>query len=117
MEPTEVQPRIVRTSGHPFLSSPSKLPELIFQRWPGDGSSIVGDRRGCDCGDDLRDLFFCEVGIEECIEFLFAEVAALLDECFCQRGKCGKSRVLGRSPLTNRVGYSGFTPFRSDSAV
>lgn len=63
-----------RGFGPPLLSSPGELLELIFQRRIGDGSSIVGDRRGRDYGDDLQDLFLGEAGGKECIEFLFAQV-------------------------------------------
>jgi hypothetical protein len=40
-----------------MLPSPCELLKVIFQRRLGDGSSIVGDRRGCDYGDYLQDLF------------------------------------------------------------
>src|SRR5215468_11284019 len=91
-------------SNAPLLALPSVLLELTFQRRICDRSSIVGDRRGRDYGNDLHDLFFCETGAEECIELLFAEAPPLLDERLRQCGKCGESLVFGRSPLTNRIG-------------
>jgi NAD(P)-dependent dehydrogenase (short-subunit alcohol dehydrogenase family) len=82
-------------AGPRFLCSPRERQGLRFQRRIGDVCSIVGDRRGRDNRDDLHDLFFCEAGVEECIEFLFAEMTPLLDEGLCQCGKCGKSLVFG----------------------
>jgi hypothetical protein len=45
------------------------LPEGFFQQRIRDGSSVVGDRRGCQYGDNLQDLFFREAGSDERIEF------------------------------------------------
>ena len=70
----------------PPLSLPGVPPEGIFQRRIGDGSSEVGDRRGCHYGDDLQDLFFHEAGGNERIEFLFGQVSAFLDQRLCQGG-------------------------------
>jgi uncharacterized protein YndB with AHSA1/START domain len=42
-------------------------------------------------------------GIEECTELLFAQMAPLLDERLREGRKCGKSQVLGRTPIANRI--------------
>ena len=51
--------------GPPLSALPGVLLELIFQRRLGDGSSIVGDGRGRDYGDDLQYLLLGEAGGEE----------------------------------------------------
>ena len=62
-----------------LLPSPGELLEEIFQRRIGDGSSVVGDRRGRHYGDHFQDLFLCEAGSEERVEFLIAQVPAFLN--------------------------------------
>ena len=103
--------------GPRFLCSPRERLELRFQRRIGDGCSVVRDRRGRDYRDDLHDLFFCETGVEECIEFLFAEMAPLLDERLRQCGKCGKSLVLGARRSRIAPVSSGLIPCWCASAV
>ena len=41
------------------------LLERVFQRRISDGSSVVGDGRGRDDGDDFQDLFLREAGSDE----------------------------------------------------
>ena len=101
----------------PLSSSPGKWLELIFQRRIGDSSSIVGDRRGSDYGDDLQDLFLGEAGGEECIELLFAQVPPLLDERLRQGRKCAKSPVPRHKLRADRVVSSELTPCLRASAV
>ena len=94
------EPRIRRLDSPP-LPSPCVLPESIFQRRIGDGSSVVGDRRGCHYGDNLQDLFLREAGSDERIKFRLAQVAAFLNERLRQGGKRSKSLVRRYAPLTN----------------
>ena len=84
--------------------------ELSFQRRIGDDSSIVGDRRCCDYGNDLHDLFFFEAGVHECVEFRFAEVPPLIDERLSQCGNSGISLILGCSPFANRRDFFRIYP-------
>jgi len=63
-------------SGTTVLTQPGVLPEGIFLRRIRDGSSVVGDRRGCHYDDNLQHVFLREGGSDERIEFLFAQVPA-----------------------------------------
>jgi hypothetical protein len=88
------------------------LLERIFQRRIGDGSSVVGDRRGRHYGDNLEDLFLREAGSDERIEFLVAQMPAFLNERPRQCGKCSKSLVRGYAALANCCSF-----FRTDSLL
>ena len=50
------------------------------------GFNVVGDRRGCHYGDDLKDLFFREAGSDKRIEFLLAQMPAFLNQRLCEFG-------------------------------
>jgi hypothetical protein len=93
-----------------FYPSPGVLPESIFQRRIGDGSSVVRNRRSCHNGDNFQNLFLRESGSDERIEFLIAQVPALLNERSCQGRKCSKSLVRGQAPHTNRSGLFSTDP-------
>ena len=92
-------------SGTTVLTQPGVLPEGIFLRRIRDGSSVVGDRRGCHYDDNLQHVFLLKP-------------AAMNESSSCSL-KCPRFRisVLARvESAANRL-FAGACPLANPAAL
>src|ERR1700691_5261426 len=81
--------------------------ERRLERYSGNTSGIVRDRRRGDNGDDLEREILAEAGGDELIDIAVVESTALLDQGFRQQRQRGVLAVLRQTAHANGLDVRG----------